>query len=230
MEGYKAKIPQDTHWLFEHVPFYWNWYSYAMYFLNAQLEGLQTMDAGWQKSGGAINQRNDELRKTAENFVKEKFAHRPELIPKILPTYPPMARRPTIDNGWYDALLQDNVELITDGIKEITAGGVIDSQGRLHECDVIVCAAGFATTRYFWPVQYTGRGGATLEQLWEKDGPRAYVGLTLPGFPNLFTPFGPNSQGRSGSFYSVAENVGALLAHSHRSYHRNRPSIDRSAT
>jgi 4-hydroxyacetophenone monooxygenase len=205
MEGYKATLPEEMHWLFDHLPYYWNWYSYGMYYLNAQLEGLQGADADWQKSGGAINERNDELRKTAESFVNSKFAHRPDLIAKILPTYPPMARRPTIDNGWYDALLQDNVDLVTCGIREIVSDGIVDNDGVKHECDVIVCAAGFSTMRYFWPVRYAGRGGATLEGLWSKDGPRAYLGLTMPGFPNLFTPFGPNSQGRSGSFYSVAE-------------------------
>ena len=205
MEGYKAAIPNELHWLFEHFPFFWNWFSYGMYFLNAQLEGLQAFDPQWQKSGGAINQRNDELRASAEGFLRDKFAGRPDLIEKTLPRYPPMARRPTVDNGWYDALLQDNVELITEGIESISNEGIVDVSGRRHECDLIVCAAGFATLRYFWPVSYTGRDGACMDELWRKDGPRAYIGLTMPGFPNLFTFFGPNSQGRSGSFYTVAE-------------------------
>jgi 4-hydroxyacetophenone monooxygenase len=205
MEGYKALLPAEMQWLFEHLPFYWNWYSYGMYYLNAQLEGLQGMDPAWVASGGVINQRNDELRKGAEAFIKTKFADRPDLIEKVMPSYPPMARRPTIDNGWYDALLQENVELVTGAITRMTPTGIVDSNGQLHEVDVIVCAAGFATSSYYWPIEFHGRGGARLQGLWAEDGPRAYMGLTMPGFPNLFTPFGPNSQGRSGSFYSVAE-------------------------
>lgn len=205
MEGYKANLPDGLSWLFEHVPYYWNWFCYSMYYLNAQLEGLQVLDEGWHARSGGINQRNDELRNAAESYVHEKFASRPDLIEKMLPNYPPMARRPTIDNNWYDTVLRDNVTVVTSGIREITQNAVIANDGTAYECDTLVSAAGFATTDYFMPLQFVGRDGLTPEQLWSKDGPRAYLGLTLPGFPNLFTPFGPNSQGRSGSFYSVAE-------------------------
>jgi len=176
-----------------------------MYYLNAQLEGLQVLDQDWHSRSGGINQRNDELRKAAEAYVHEKFGSRPDLIPKMLPNYPPMARRPIIDNNWFDTVLRDNVTIVSSGIKEVTEHAVIANDGTAYECDTLISAAGFATTDYFMPLQFVGRDGRTPEQLWAKDGPRAYVGLTLPGFPNLFTPFGPNSQGRSGSFYSVAE-------------------------
>ncbi len=205
MEGYRDAVPSDLQWLFDNVPMYWNWHSYAMYFLNAQLEGLQEMDPEWQAAGGTINQRNDTLRDNAVNFVRERLADRPDLIEKVTPKYPPMARRPTVDNGWYDALLRDNVELVTAPIDHITPQAIVTKDGANFPCDLIICAAGFATTRYLWPANYTGRDGATLDRLWAADGPRAHKGMTLPGFPNFFMFYGPSSQSRAGSFYSMAE-------------------------
>ncbi len=205
MEGYRDKIPSNTHWLFENVPLYWNWYAYAMHFLNLQLQGLQEFDPAWQEAGGIINRRNDTLRETVVAFVRERLAARPDLIEKMLPTYPPMARRPTVDNGWYDALLRDDVDLVTDPIDHVTTDAIVTRDGTEYKCDLIICAAGFATTRYLWPANYTGRNGATLDQLWNIDGPRAHLGMTLPGFPNFFMFYGPSSQSRAGSFYSMTE-------------------------
>ncbi|MEY2926081.1 MAG: hypothetical protein RL367_558 [Pseudomonadota bacterium] len=205
MEGYKADITPEMHWLSRHFPLYWNWFSYGMYFLNAQLEGLQEFDPDWQKAGGTVSERNDGLRATAMSHITTVFADRPDLIEKATPHYPPLARRPTVDNGWYDALLQDNVALVTDAIVRATPTGLVTADGGEHPCDILVCAAGFQTTRYLFPALYTGRGGATFDALWAKDGPRAYLGMTAPGFPNFFMCFGPNSQARAGSFYTMSE-------------------------
>jgi 4-hydroxyacetophenone monooxygenase len=205
MEGYRESIPADMQWLFDNVPLYWNWYSYNMHFLNSQLEGLQEFDPKWQAQGGTINQRNDTLRDNATAFIRERLKDRPDLIEKVIPNYPPMARRPTVDNGWYDAILRDNVDLVTDPIDHVTRDAIVTRDGTRHPVDLIICAAGFATTRYLWPANYTGRDGATLDLLWGKDGPRAHLGMTMPGFPNFFMFYGPSSQGRAGSFYSMAE-------------------------
>jgi 4-hydroxyacetophenone monooxygenase len=205
MEGYRANVPEDMQRLFDQFPLYWNWFSYGMYFLNAQLEGLQEADPTWQAQGGRISERNDALAANVNSFIRERLVDRPDLIDKVLPTYPPMARRPTVDNGWYESLLRDNVTLVTDGIARITPDAIITKNGDSYACDMIVCAAGFATTQYLWPVSYVGRDGATPAALWSKDGPRAYMGMTMPGFPNFFMFYGPSSQGRSGSFHSMSE-------------------------
>jgi 4-hydroxyacetophenone monooxygenase len=205
MAGYRERVPAELQWLFDHFPFYWNWYSYSMYFLNAQLEGLHEFDLEWQKTGGIINKRNDELRRDSEHFIRSKLSARPDLIDKVVPRYPPLARRPTVDNGWYDALLRDNVTLVTDPLERIVPTGIVTKAGELFEADVIVSAAGFHTMRYLWPAKYVGRDGLTPEDLWRKDGPRAYLGVTMPKFPNFFMFYGPASQQRAGSFYTAAE-------------------------
>ena len=109
-----------------------------------------------------------------------------------------MVRRPIVDNGWYRALTRDNVELITDDIVRFFDGGIETADGRLHELDVVVSATGFDIVKYLWPAEYYGREGLNLHEKWEEESPMAYVGMLVPGFPNLFTLYGPNSQPVSG--------------------------------
>ena len=98
------------------------------------------------------------------------------------------------DNGtWIPTLARENVELVTGGIAEITDVGVRTDDGAEHACDVLVYATGFTATRFLAPMVVTGRDGRNLHEQWHGE-PRAYLGLTVPGFPNLFTMYGPNTE------------------------------------
>jgi 4-hydroxyacetophenone monooxygenase len=77
--------------------------------------------------------------------------------------------------------------------------------GTQKEFDLIVLGASFKVSSYFWPCEYLGRSGITLEKAWEKDGARSYLGMCMKGFPNMFTLYGPNHQPRGGSLPSFAE-------------------------
>jgi 4-hydroxyacetophenone monooxygenase len=211
-ENYKASIPPAMQWLFDHVPFYWNWYCYACFAATARLQDLQQHDREWQAKGGLINERNDKLRQSLLKYIESKVGDRPDLHEKLLPTFAPLGRRSVVDNGWYDALRRDNVELVTTSIKEITPAGVVTDDGTVHQLDMLVLAAGFQTSRYLFPVRYAGRNGVTIEDAWRHDGPRSYLGLTIPQFPNFFICYGPNSQPRSAGFYAWAEIWGQYCA------------------
>jgi 4-hydroxyacetophenone monooxygenase len=63
---------------------------------------------------------------------------------------------------------------------------------------VIVSATGFEVAKYLWPSDYIGTGGTNIHDLWSTDGPRAYISMMAPGFPNMFMLYGPNSQPLSG--------------------------------
>ncbi|MDP0941740.1 4-hydroxyacetophenone monooxygenase, partial [Klebsiella quasipneumoniae] len=76
-------------------------------------------------------------------------------------------------------------ELVTTPISRVTARGLLTADGREHELDVLVCATGFDTIQMLQSLQITGPGGQTLSEAWA-GGPRAYLGVTVPGFPNLF--------------------------------------------
>jgi len=89
-------------------------------------------------------------------------------------------------------LTHDNVDLVTDPIEAITAGGVRCANGVEHAADAIVFATGFHANRFLWPMDIVGRDGDTLRQRWGEE-PRAYLGITVPGFPNLFCLYGPGT-------------------------------------
>jgi 4-hydroxyacetophenone monooxygenase len=145
------------------------------------------------------------MRKGLTEFIRKKMSDRPDLIEKLIPKYAPLVRRLVVDNGFYDVLKQDNCELVTDKIERFTKNGILTANGVEREFDLIVLGAGFKVSKYFFPCKYVGRGGITLEESWKKDGARSYLGMVIPGFPNLFTLYGPNHQPRGGSLYSWAE-------------------------
>ena len=95
-------------------------------------------------------------------------------------------------------MLRDDCTLVTDGIRRIKENGIEVEGGGEYPVDVIVLATGFKANDFLWPMEVRGRNGQLLEQLWEKDGARAYLGTMLPGFPNLFMIYGPNTNATGG--------------------------------
>ena len=94
---------------------------------------------------------------------------------------------------------------MTDGIRRITETGIETVTGEHHEVDVIVYATGFHATDYLFPMTIIGRDGVTIEKTWAEDGARAYLGCMVPGFPNLWMVYGPNTNGgmHPASFHEV---------------------------
>jgi cation diffusion facilitator CzcD-associated flavoprotein CzcO len=128
----------------------------------------------------------------------------PDLRARLTPDYEPMCKRLVMSAGFYRAVQRDDVELVTDGIERVEPRGIVTADGTLHELDVIVYATGFDAHAYMRPMEITGDGGRTLEQAWA-DGPRGYLTVALPGFPNLFTMMGPHSPIGNHSLIAVAE-------------------------
>ncbi|CAK7235182.1 hypothetical protein SBRCBS47491_009204 [Sporothrix bragantina] len=205
MEGYRAKIDDAVRYVFDNMPYYWNWFCYSAHATTQQLQYMQSYDRDWQANGGIINERNDLVRKALVQYIEKKTEGIPGLKDKLIPHYAPLVRRLVVDNGFYDTLRRDNVELVTEKIKTFTEKGIRTEDGIERQLDVVVLGTGFKTSQYFWPCKYVGRDGATMEEMWKKDGPRSYLGMTMPGFPNFFILYGPNHQPRSGAFYSWGE-------------------------
>jgi 4-hydroxyacetophenone monooxygenase len=81
---------------------------------------------------------------------------------------------------------------------------VVTRDGAKHPVDVLVLATGFHADRFLWPIDFTGRNGTKLQELWGED-PRAYLGITIPEFPNLFCLYGPNTNPVVGSVIFMLE-------------------------
>jgi cation diffusion facilitator CzcD-associated flavoprotein CzcO len=134
----------------------------------------------------------------------------PELRRRLTPDYQPMCKRLVISSGFYEAMQQPNVELVTEAIERVEPRGVVTRDGRLHEVDVIVLATGFDAHAYMRPMDLVGEGGITLDEAW-RDGPRAYRTVAIPRFPNLFMLIGPHSPVGNHSLISIAETQAAYV-------------------
>ena len=205
IENLRREFTAEDRWLIDTVPFYWNWCSYAAYRSFTYLQYLQEHDAAWKRAGGQVNEGNDKLRTFLVDYMKSKLGDRRDLLEKSIPPFPPLSRRLVVDNGWYEALLRDNVELVTEPIAEFVGDGIVDAAGVMRPFDLVILGTGYKVDRYLAPAHYVGRGGVTLEEAWSKDGPRSYLGMTMPGFPNFFMLYGPGSQARAGGLPSWIE-------------------------
>jgi 4-hydroxyacetophenone monooxygenase len=191
---YHANLSDDTLWLMDHVPNYSQWYRFWLFWrLSEGILPAAEVEPDWDGDPRSVGARSDELRQLLTMYLELTFGDDPDLLGKVVPQYPPLAKRMLLDNGiWPTTLKRDDVHLISDPIERITAEGVVTGDGRTHPVDVIIYATGFEASRFLMPMQVTGRGGVDLHERWADD-PHAYLGITVPDFPNLFCLYGPNT-------------------------------------
>ena len=181
--------------LFELVPGYTHWYRLRLFWCTHEgTVATLRRDPAWTGPlEEAVSHRNHETRRRLTLYLESQFADRPDLLAKMMPDYPVGAKRIVLDNGiWAATLKRPDVELVDSGIERIEPDGVRGADGRMHPADVIVFGTGFRASEFLMPMQVTGRGGADLHQQWGGDA-RAYNGVCVPGFPNLFCIYGPNT-------------------------------------
>jgi 4-hydroxyacetophenone monooxygenase len=191
---YHADMTDPMKALFRVVPGYGPWYRLWLFWLLA--EGAlpaARVDPDWPRDRGSISARNHELRGLLARYLESEFADSPELREHVIPEYPPLAKRMLLDNGtWARTLKRDHVHLVTDAIEKITPDGITTKDQRHHGVDVIVYATGFQASRFLTPMRVIGRAGRDLHEHWDGDA-RAHLGITVPGFPNFFCLYGPNT-------------------------------------
>jgi cation diffusion facilitator CzcD-associated flavoprotein CzcO len=129
----------------------------------------------------------------------------PELRAKLTPDYTIGCKRVLLSSNYYPALAKPHVDVVTDRITEIAPNGIVTSDGTKHHVDTIIFATGFQTKNFVTPMTVTGREGADLNEVWA-DGPAAYLGMTVPCFPNLFLMYGPNTNFGGGSIVYILES------------------------
>lgn len=199
--SYVSPLPEEVLWVDRNIPFYVNFARFRM----GRMYGPDTTVKTLLVDDDFVDPHtrspmNKAMRDACVAFIEEKLAGRPDIVEKMTPVAPPMTSRPIRvdpDDNVYVALMQDNVSLVTDPITRITPKG-IEAGGVEYEVDVIALASGFKANDFLWPMEVRGRDGARVETLWEKDGPRAYIGSMLPGFPNFFMAYGPNTNNFGG--------------------------------
>ncbi|MGH7899873.1 MAG: flavin-containing monooxygenase, partial [Candidatus Binatia bacterium] len=193
-DDYHAPVADGEKWCLKHIPFYASWYRFWLFWTLADgfLPAL-TVDPEWEQRDTSANALNEGIRQMLIGYATQQIGDDPELLAKSIPDYPVGGKRILRDNGsWLRALKRDDVELVSDRIRRITPAGVVTEDGTERPLDVLILATGFKADHFLWPMKITGPSGVVLNEHWGDD-PRAYLGITIPGFPNLFCLYGPNT-------------------------------------
>ena len=193
-EDYHEAVPTGLRWLYQHVPFYAEWYRFWLFWSTAEglLETVE-VDHDWTGGPESVGPLNEEVRVMLCGYLKEATGGDADLLEKMTPHYPPFSKRFVRDNGILPrTFTRDDVTLETAGIDRITEKGLVTKDGREVEADVIIYGTGFTASDFLMPLEVVGRDGRKLHDHWDGDA-RAYLGITLPHFPNLFLLYGPNT-------------------------------------
>ena len=202
-KSYLGPFPAQVNWLDRNFPYIRNFIRFRLSWLAGPetFAPIMRIDPQFEDQH-ARSAMNKKIREQQLSFIQKKLAsRRPDLIEKMTPVAPPYSARPIIidtDYSIYDALLRDDVTLVTEPILKITPNGIEVKGGVEYPVDIIVYATGFKANDFLWPMEIRGREGKRVEELWQKDGARAYLGTMLPGFPNFFMIYGPNTNNFGG--------------------------------
>ncbi len=202
-----VEVPASIQRLMKEVPLYRLWYRLRLsWAFNDKQYGALQKDPNWDNGGLSINALNDVHRRGLTSYIKSELGDAQELLPQVLPDYPPFGKRMLMDNGWFRTLAREHVHLVTGAVTEVLPDRVKVSDGSEHEADVIIWATGFDVVNFLAPMELRGAGGRSLHDDWDGDDARAYLGTVVPGFPNFFCLYGPNTQfGHGGSLISIVE-------------------------
>ena len=234
--NYHAEVGPGVQWALRHLPFYGRWYRFLLFWPGCD-KGLDAarVDADYPDQQKAVSEINEITRIMFTEWIASQVGDDPELLAKVVPDYPATGKRTLQDNGsWLRTLTRDNVELVRTGIDRIEADAVVTEDGERYPADVIVYATGFQANKILWPMAIVGRDGEILGERWG-ERPTAYLGITIPGYPNFFCMYGPGTNLASGGsliFHSecqmryITECLELLIAGGHKSME---PTEERTA-
>lgn len=191
---YHECVGDGVRWAMDHLPFYGRWYRFLVLWPGAD-KGLEAarVDPDYPDQDYAVSEINAAARLMFTDWITNQVDGDQDLLAKVLPDYPATGKRTLQDNGtWLHTLRRDNVELVRTPIQRITPTDVVTTDGVSHDVDVIIYATGFRHTDVLWPMTISGRDGVDLRSVWGQR-PYAYLGITVPGFPNFFIIYGPGA-------------------------------------
>ncbi|MGB3482865.1 MAG: NAD(P)/FAD-dependent oxidoreductase [Mycobacterium sp.] len=180
------------------------WRRFALYF-DYDRRQIRSSHA---RATGSFNRRR---RQASQEFMRRELAGHPDLLEKVTPEFAFEGRRTVVSDTYYASLRNPKVTLVPHGVKGLTRTGAIDANGDEHNLDVIVLATGFDAANYLGNYQVYGQGGQELHDAWQGE-PEAFLGMMVPGFPNFFIMYGPNTNSVPlVHFYEAQANFAASL-------------------
>jgi len=192
--NYHAEVGPGVQWALRHLPFYGRWYRFLLFWPGCD-KGLEAarVDADYPDQQKAVSEINEITRIMFTEWIASQVGDDPELLAKVVPGYPATGKRTLQDNGsWLRTLTRANVELVRAGIDHIESDAVVTEDGTRYPADIIVYATGFQANKMLWPMTIRGRNGEILSERWGQR-PSAYLGITVPGYPNFFCMYGPGT-------------------------------------
>jgi 4-hydroxyacetophenone monooxygenase len=205
--NYHREVKDSVRFLMREVPFYLQWYRLRCFWnFSDRLHSSLQIDPNWPHPDRAVNETNDRHRVFLTKYIREQLGDRTDLLDACLPEYPPYGKRPLLDNNWYQTMRREDVSLITEPVDHVSGDKVVARSGLEVQADVIALATGFKVLQFLWPMDIVGLSGKTLREQWGVDDARAYLGITVPDFPNFFIVNGPNTNaGHGGSAIHATE-------------------------
>lgn len=201
------EIPAELRRLMSEIEPYRLWYRLRLsWAFNDKQYGALQRDPNWTSRTDSINAINDVHRRGLTAYMEQELGAAQHLLPALLPDYPPFGKRMLMDNGWFRTLARPHVKTVIGSVVEVGPHGVVTDDGAEYQADALIWATGFDVVNLLAPMRVIGRDHVLLETEWEGDNARAYLGTVVPGFPNFFCLYGPNTQfGHGGSLISVLE-------------------------
>ncbi|WP_218196395.1 MULTISPECIES: NAD(P)/FAD-dependent oxidoreductase [unclassified Pseudomonas] len=198
---FRKPVPVGVRYLMQVVPLYRAWAEQRVtWTFNDRVLGTLFRDPEWSEPARSVNAINDGHREFFTRYVREELGDRQDLLPLVLPDFPPFAKRMLLDNGWYRTLRKPHVQLVPQRLSEVRGSTLIAGDGQEIEADVLILATGFQASNVLGSYDVVGREGCVLREFWEGDNAAAYRGTLVPGFPNFFILLGPNvGSGHGGS-------------------------------
>ncbi|MEM7017175.1 MAG: NAD(P)/FAD-dependent oxidoreductase [Pseudomonadota bacterium] len=192
-KDYYRPVEKGLIWALNHIPCYAEWHRARMIFgfMDRNWPAVPS-DPSWAHPDRAMSEANDMLREALTTYISEQLGERQDLMETCVPDFPVFGKRLIIDNNWYQNMARDDVTLTESPIVRFHPKGIETEDGTIHEFDVVIFATGFNTNRFLWPMEVTGRSGESLGERWG-EYPRAYKGMLVPDYPNLFCLYGPNT-------------------------------------
>jgi 4-hydroxyacetophenone monooxygenase len=190
---YHDDVGASQRWLLDHLPFYGRWYRLWLFWLTGSdlTQTLLASDPNWDRSD-SVNAASLQVRQMLLDALRQKTGVGP-LLKALTPDIPLFGKRPCRDNGdWVRTLKSENVELVTIPIREITTDGITTVDATKHVFDLIIYGTGFHASDFLRTMRVVGRNGEVLSDKWAGDA-RAFLGMMVPGFPNFFMLYGPNT-------------------------------------
>jgi cation diffusion facilitator CzcD-associated flavoprotein CzcO len=179
----------------------------------------------WDRFKGfdAASAKQRELRRLCLDYI-DSAIESPAVRAAVTPDYPWGCKRVVLSSDFYPALNRDNVELVPRPVTRVTRTGVVDSDGVERMVDVLVLATGFKPTAYLASLRVHGPGGVELHDAWAGE-PKAFLGVTVAGFPNFFILYGPNTNGGF-SIIAQLERQAEVVVQAVRRIHRRHAAVD----